>query len=285
MHKLFLPGPFFFSIIFTLIVNSPTAAARPAYVNSIGMKFSFVPAGSFRMGSPETEPGRETDETLHTVRITHGFYLSQTEVTQRQWYDVMKTRPAAFSDCGGRCPVENVSWNDCMAFIRQLNTKERTKKYRLPTEAEWEYACRAGTTTAFSSGPITDLHCGHDPHLDTVAWYCGNTGKAQPVHDLKPQPVGKKAPNAWGLYDMHGNVQEWCLDACNWRRLFSRETGALTHTYTGDQVNPISRHGEKRILRGGSWNLSARLARAANRSYYSPTYRRNDIGFRLVRTR
>ena len=186
------------------------------------------------MGSPASEPGRDDDEKRHEVTLTKGFYLQTTEVTQGQWKRVLGSNPSNFKNCGDDCPVENVSWNDCREFIAELNRMEGGNKYRLPTEAEWEYACRAG-----SKGPF-------DRDVDAEAWYDGNSGG-------KTHRAGEKEPNAWGLYDMHGNVWEWCQD---W--LGDYPSGVVT-----DPTGPTS--GSDRVLRGGGWGGSARYCRSADR--------------------
>lgn len=235
------------------------------------------------MGSPPAEPGRKWDEKQHKVVITKSFYISATEITQAQWFKLMKYNPSAFKECGGNCPVESVSWHDCQEFIKKLNRIERTQKYRLPTEAEWEYACRAGSKTAFANGEITASQCDIDPNLTKIGWYCGNTGFQKPIiYDLSPRPVAYKIPNAWGLYDMHGNVNEWCLDSSKTRSLL--RTGVVTTTYDKQKIiNPRSKKGPNRIFRGGSWNTSTRYSRSANRGSFLPTAKRSYLGFRLVK--
>ena len=164
--------------------------------------------------------------------------------------------PSYFKDCED-CPVETVSWNEAQKFISKLNQIESTKKYRLPTEAEWEYACRAGTTTVFSFGDEVDK-------LDEYGWHVDNT-------EDQSHPVGKKKPNAWGLYDMHGNVWEWCQD---WYSEYPSNSVV-------DPKGPDK--GEYRILRGGSWESVARSLRSANRDGGKPNDRYSDIGFRVAR--
>ncbi len=267
-----------------LLIQPLCRASDLTFTNKLGMKFILIPRGQFVMGSPESETGREWHETPHTVMISKSFYLQETEVTQEQWQALVGFNPSAFPDCGKNCPVDTVSWNQCNEFIQLLNQYEGTKKYRLPTEAEWEYACRAGSRTAFANGPITQVYCKDiDPVLDKIGWYCGNSGYKNPPDGLRPHPVKTKAPNAWGLYDMHGNVQEWCLDSCKWREFFSGRVGVITDTYKDNIIDPLSKKGDHRVFRGGGWHQSARYCRSAYRSYYKPVTKRNSLGFRILR--
>ncbi|RJP76760.1 MAG: formylglycine-generating enzyme family protein [Desulfobacteraceae bacterium] len=247
-----------------------------AFSNSIGLSLIYIPAGTFLMGSPVTEPGRGDDETQHHVTISKGFYISTAEISQEQFQTIMGYNPSAYQNLGKNYPVEQVSWNECQVFIEKLNQKEKTRKYRLPTEAEWEYACRAGTNKAFASGEIVHTDCRIFETLDKIGWYCGNS-------DFQPHQIARKKPNPWGLFDMHGNVQEWCLDHSTGMSAWSRRANADTDTYVDNIVDPLSRKGERRIFRGGSWNQSSKYARSANRSYYRPTAKRNDLGFRIVK--
>ncbi len=163
------------------------------YTDSIGMEFALIPAGEFMMGSPSSEEGRwDTEGPVHKVRINKPFYLGVYPVTQKEWQAVMKNNPSSFK--GDSLPVEQVSWNDVQKFIKKLNDKESTDKYRLPSEAEWEYAARAGTATRYSFGD-------DESKLGDYAWYDANS-------DSKTHPVGQKKPNALGLYDMHGSAWE-----------------------------------------------------------------------------
>jgi formylglycine-generating enzyme required for sulfatase activity len=234
-----------------------------ALLNSSGFSFVAIPAGTFMMGSAESELGRNDDERQHEVTLTRGFCMQTTLVTQKQWKLVMGTEPSLFGIEGDDCPVEGVSWNEVQEFVRKLNSLGDAS-YRLPSEAEWEYACRAGTASAFASGEITVFSCGHDASLDAAGWYCGNSG-------WKVHPVAQKAPNAWGLYDMHGNVCEWCQD---WYGNYPATP----------QIDPLgSAFGPGRVVRGGSWFSNSQNCRSACRSWWAPNSRIDFIGFRLVR--
>ncbi|MDY0132398.1 MAG: formylglycine-generating enzyme family protein [Desulforegulaceae bacterium] len=254
-----------------------------AFENSIGIRFKLIPAGEFYMGSPKKEKGHQRDEKLHKVYITKPFYIAETETTQQQWYNLMKNNPSSNTNKRPDCPVENVSWNDAIEFINKLNKSEGTNSYRLPTEAEWEYACRAGTNSAFFTGDRTSLDCSFDKALNSAGWYCGNSGMQNPYYNLKHKPVGLKKPNKFGLYDMHGNVMEWCLDSTKWKHLFTTDVMASLETYIDGIKDPLGKKGEKKILRGGSFVHSAEMARAAKRFFFGPKVKRNYIGFRIVR--
>lgn len=213
-----------------------------------------IPAGSFDMGS-NNDP---TEMPVHRVTIKRAFALGKTEVTQGQWKAIMENNPSKFSSCGDNCPVEQVSWDDAQAFIEKLNAKTG-KKYRLPSEAEWEYACRAGGQHEY---------CGGD-NLDDIAWYgasanpAGNSGKST-------NPVATKQPNAFGLYDMSGNVWEWVEDVYH-----DSYNGAPTDgsAWLGDSM--------LRVPRGGSWSFRQR---AAKRGGSESDFRYGTIGLRLART-
>jgi formylglycine-generating enzyme required for sulfatase activity len=233
---------------------TPLADFPPRLINSIGMEFVPIPAGEFLMGSND---GDDDERPVHTVQIGRPFYLGKYAVTQAQWEAVMGNNPSHFTGQPNR-PVEQVSWDDVQAFIGKLNNKEGGTKYRLPTEAEWEYAARAGSTTAYSFGD--------DPgQLGEYAWYTDNSGG-------QTHPVGQRQPNAWGLYDMHGNVWEWVQD---WYGTYAAEP-------VTDPQGPSS--GSNRVVRGGSWYNDARFCRSACRSYAPPGHRRGVVlGFRLLR--
>lgn len=215
----------------------------PAVRNQIGMELVSVPAGSFMMGS---ENGSSDEKLVHQVTIRKGFYMGKYEVTQAQWQQVMKGNPSNFKNCQ-QCPIENVSWDDAQGFIRKLNAMNDGYVYRLPTEAEWEYACRAGTTGDYAGG------------LDAMAWYYENSGNMT-------HPVGQKQPNAFGLYDMLGNVWEWCED---WYH--DSYNGAPTDGSAWESGGER----KQRVLRGGSWIDIATYLRSAYRF-------RNDPGNRTA---
>jgi len=222
--------------------------------------FSFIPPGVFLMGSPFGEEERDDEEIQHRVTLTQGFFLGVTPVTQAQWRAVMGSDPSSFK--GADRPVESVSWEECQEFCKLLSQRDG-KPYRLPSEAEWEYACRAGTTTPFSFGETlsTDQvnYDGNDPY---------STG-LKGVFRKQTTPVGSFPANAWGLFDMHGNVWEWCQD---WY-------GPYPESDIKDPQGPNS--GESRVLRGGSWYSGAEHCRAASRNWSVPGYRGNYIGFRV----
>jgi formylglycine-generating enzyme required for sulfatase activity len=269
-----------FTILLTLIISQTNIFS---FENSIGINFKVIPPGDFMMGSPKSEPGHKSDEKLHKVIISRPFYISTKEITQGQWYRLMEYNPSSKTHICAGCPVESVSWNEAQKFIEKLNRREGTDSYRLPTEAEWEYACRAGTKTAFYTGPVTSTDCSHDKALDKAGWYCGNSGMKNPYYNLRHQQTGLKQPNKFGLYDMHGNVMEWCLDSTYWDNTFSRTANASMETYKDGVTDPLGRKGDKKILRGGSFVHSAEMARAAKRFFFGPKVKRNYIGLRLVK--
>ena len=225
------------------------------------MRFRWCPPGTFTMGSPASEEGRRYHETQHQVTLTKGFWLGETPVTQAQWRSVMGNNPSNWK--GDDLPVETVSWNDCQAFVQKANARFGGAA-RLPTEAEWEYACRAGTTTPFSWGDALNgggANCnGNFP--------CGTTRKGAYLE--KTTPVGRYGANAWGLFDMHGNVWEWCGDGYG-----DYPDGPVT-----DPTGAAS--GASRVFRGGGWYSRARFCRAASRDKDSPGFRCNYLGFRMA---
>jgi formylglycine-generating enzyme required for sulfatase activity len=265
------------------------------------------------MGSPSNEPGRYDDEVSHRVTITRDFWLQATEVTQGQFQDAMSYNPSFFPSCGRSCPVEQVNWHEAAAYCNALSSREGLGQcytcsgsgrevscdmssrystpytcpgYRLPTEAEWEHAARAGTATALYTGSINILGRKNAPVLDPIAWYGGNSGvsysggfdcsgwpeRQQNASSCGTHPVRQKRPNSLGLYDILGNVFEWCHD---WYGAYP----------TGVETNPVGPGtGSVRVLRGGSWFNLARYVRAANRLGSTPGSRDNGIGFRPSRS-
>jgi formylglycine-generating enzyme required for sulfatase activity len=265
------------------VVKPAAKPAQPAatYRNRHGMEFVLIPAGEFWMGQgrkaeekqvrvekkpnflqrmtgapPEVEYREEAfsnEEPVHRVQITRPFYLGKYPVTQGEWQAVMGNNPSHFK--GERRPVEQVTWEDAQAFIQRLNAQKGEEVYRLPTEAEWEYACRAGTTGARYGD------------LDRIAWYGENSGN-------QTHPVGEKAANAWGLHDMLGNVWEWVGD---W---YGRD-----YYQQSPSVDPPGpNNGNFRVCRGGSWRFNPGIVRAASRDFFFPALRNFNLGFRVART-
>ncbi len=260
--------------------NSP--AAQPKEItNSIGMKLALIPAGKFLMGSPKDEKEREPFEEQHEVSITKPFYLGVYGVTQAEYEKVTENNPSYFSPKGdgkdkvkdmdtSGFPVERVSWDDAQAFCKKLSELPEEKKagrvYRLPTEAEWEYACRAGTKTPFHYGDSLSSKqanfCGHFPY--------GGADKGPYLK--RTAKVGTYAANAFGLYDMHGNVWEWCQD---W----------YDHDYYKNSPKedpPGPAQASYRVVRGGGWHNNGRDCRSAGRFSLEPGNRSNNLGFRVA---
>ncbi|MBI3018436.1 MAG: formylglycine-generating enzyme family protein [Deltaproteobacteria bacterium] len=232
--------------------------------NALGMTFVSIPKGSFQMGSPSEEPGRvHADETLHDVTLTQDFEIMTTEVTQKMWFDIMGENPSYFK--GDTLPVEQVSWNDAQLFVEKLNAITNDGyAYRLPTEAEWEYAARSGTQTAFSFGDY-DASA-----LQAYGWFVENSQN-------QTHPVAQKKPNVWGLYDMHGHLWEWVLD--NFSSDYSKALSQLDANSGNFGVSVY------RVFRGGGLNHNAWDLRSASRSDRAPGDRGFNMGFRLVRTK
>jgi len=261
------------SVIIVAMLVIPFLPARSiaeekqkGFTNSIGMEFVFIPKGSFMMGSPPDEYQRADNEKYHPVILTKGFYLQKTEVTQKQWKTIMGDNPSRFNRCGENCPVDFISWYDVRLFIRKLNRMENTDTYRLPTEAEWEYACRAGTQTPFYFGNYLSVD---------QANYNGNhpiPGSPRGINRNASLPVGSFPPNGFGLFDMHGNVYEWCSD-------WYGEYGS------GTAIDPKGApSGYSKVCRGGGLSSYARRCRSANRTKHLPGYVNFYIGFRLAKS-
>jgi formylglycine-generating enzyme required for sulfatase activity len=256
-------------IVFIFLVlgipNFTLAETKPFISPTLNAKFVLIPSGTFIMGSPSSEPQRNRDEKRHRVKISRPFYMQATEVTQGQWRRIMGVNPSHFSGCGDNCPVEMVSWNNVQDFIQKLNSLEKTNQYRLPTEAEWEYAARAGTKGPFYTGKCLSSN---------RANYNGKyplSGCPKGEYRQKTTRVGSFVPNAWGLYDMHGNVSEWVQD---WYGAYPSGMGT-------DPTGPSS--GSRRVVRGGSWHSSASVCRSAFRYSRTPGSFGGNLGFRLVR--
>jgi formylglycine-generating enzyme required for sulfatase activity len=264
-HKIITPKPPSAGEDKKMPISLRPSGPKLKMTNSLGMEFVYIPPGTFMMGSPGNEEERDHDEIQHRVTLTQGFYLQTTEVTQGQWQAMMGDNPSHFKDCGNNCPVESVSWIDAQKIITKLNQKEKSDLYRLPTEAEWEYTARAGTFSPFSFGNrlSTDQanYNGNYPY--------GNNPKG--IYRGKTTPAGSFQANAWGVYDMHGNVWEWCAD---WY-------GDYPSKGVTDPQGPSS--GSSRVLRGGSWILDSRYLRSACRFGHRPITRSGRIGFRLAR--
>jgi formylglycine-generating enzyme required for sulfatase activity len=265
----------FFSVVLVLfqllaLLHPAKAQAPKEITNSIGMNLVLIPKGTFMMGSPTSEQGAsyypDGAETQHEVTISEDYYLGVFEVTQGQYEKVMGTNPSYFpkrvigkSD-SSMYPVEKVSWEDAVEFCKKLSDLPEEKKagrvYRLPTEAEWEYACRAGSKSAYSFGADSTS-------LGDYAWFGENSGN-------QTHPVGEKKANAWGLYDMHGNVWEWCSDC--W--------GKYPKGSVSDPSGPSE--GSYRVFRGGGWVDVAALCRSADRYGFVPSGRGFNCGFRVA---
>jgi formylglycine-generating enzyme required for sulfatase activity len=281
----------------------PPPPAGPANVTPVAGPVDYrlieVPAGTFRMGSSLTEVGRDSDESpVHVVTISRLFLLGETEVTSGLWRQVMGAKPSLFAACGPDCPVVDVTWYDAVAFCNKMSENEGFSKcysgdgpattydqnctgFRLPTEAEWEYAARAGSLTSLPTGDLTDQHCGVDANLDQLGWYCGNAevtyeGCRSAADGGGPEcagihPAKEKKPNSFGFYDMNGNAFEWVWD---W-------FGPFTEDAATDPTGPPT--GELRVLRGGGWRSLAIHCRSANRRTNEPGYRMSIIGLRVAR--
>jgi len=250
----------------------------PKEMRNFAGEFKLIPAGKFLMGG---ETGYSDSRQVHSVRLSEPFYIGIYQVTQEVWRAVMEDNTSRFK--GDHLPVENVSWYDCQKFIKKLNRMERTYRYRLPSEAEWEYACRAGSTGRYCFGEDESL-------LEQYAWYCLNSGDRPPrkggylgydkddwaknMWGGTTHVVGTKRPNRWGLHDMHGNVWEWCEDS--WHPDYEgAPSDGRAWTRGGDS---------RRVLRGGSWDDLAYHCASAYRFRLEPGFRPLNLGFRLVRS-
>ncbi len=256
-------------------------------VGTVKQRMRWIPPGTFWMGSPESEAGRyEAEGPRHEVELTEGFWLADTPCTQELWQEVTGDNPSRFKSLNR--PVDQVSWDDCQSFLETLNDRQFGLELRLPTEAQWEHACRAGANAATWLGDLEILGVNNAPLLDEIAWYGGNSGvdfdledgedssdwneKQYPHTRAGSHEVKLKQPNPWGLFDMLGNVREWCSD----HRTDHYPGGPRT-----DRTGP--EEGALRVIRGGSWDAHARYVRAAFRDGYHPDERYQYLGFRLSR--
>lgn len=284
------------------IPDSGGGCDHPPVIENCSNGWCNIPAGCFTMGSPTTEaPCRGGDEQERSVSLTHNFEIQRHETTQAQFQGLMGYNPSWFSasgsgaDCGADCPVENINWHEATAYCNALSADKcydcagtlenvtctiksefegaqisSCSGYRLPTESEWEYAYRAGTTTAFYNGPITNCH-NQDPNAELISWYTNNANSTtHPVGLNDPSP---RQPNAWGLYDMSGNVGEWCSD---WHSAEPWSSGTV------DPAGPTT--GLNRMSRGGAYHYNPGWLRAALRDFHDPLNRLSRVGFRCVRS-
>lgn len=265
--------------------NSISIKAGAVRKNKIGIEFVYIPPGDFMMGSTveeveemikeaqirDEDRNSFLDETpKHKVWINEGFWMGKYEVTQAQWQAIMNDNPSNFKDCGKNCPVESVSWNDIQIFLKRLNAGNDGFEYNLPSEAQWEYSARAGTTTRFAFGDL--LNTGQ---ANLNGDYPFNSSGRNTSNDKDTiVPVGSYQPNAWGLYDMHGNVSEWCQD------IYNKD---YTNLPTDGSANlTIGKSMRRHVLRGGAWQSFAFTARSTGRTAFSDDYRYLNNGFRIV---
>jgi len=246
-------------------VSAP--AQRQSSRSTVRIGLVEIPPGHFMMGSPSSEVGRGSDELQHEVTISRPFFLGRFEVTQQEWRDVMGAAPSHFADCGLTCPVEQVNFLDIKDFLSRLNDAEGPFIYRLPTEAEWEYACRAGTVTPFSTGEnLTTDQANYDGRFPYRSFAAG-------IFRGRPTPVGTLAANAWGVADMHGNLWEWTSD---WYGPYPADTAVDPHGAPS---------GTFHVIRGGSWLFDANSARCALRYTHRPIDHGFSLGFRVAADR
>jgi len=254
----------------SLLLDLPALAMEKTFTNSLGMEFVLIPAGNFIMGSPPGESYRNINEVQHKVTISKPFYMQTTEVTLEQWWAIMGKKFFGARKGPENMPVVKVSWHDCIEFIDKLNALNEGT-YRLPTEAEWEYACRAGSSTAYNWGDTIDCEKAMYHNNTLKSGRCVDYVKSKGLPLDSPAPVKSYKPNTWGLYDMHGNVWEWCAD---WFRDYDKKT-------VKDPMGPAS--GTEKVRRGGSWFRYGASCRSANRAYGHSSTRYKTTGFRVVR--
>ncbi len=256
LHRAFIS---IFVLVTSFSVSADSQAPLKRITNAIGMEFVEIPAGEFTMGSAADNPAHDVDEIQHTVKITQSFFLQTTEVTQQQWLALLEGNPSAYQDCI-QCPVDRLKHEWIEFYIGKLNEVEPDKRYRLPTEAEWEYAARAGTSGNFYTGECLsegEANVTGNDQMPGCEPFATSTG---------PVPVASYPPNPWGLYDMYGNAWEMCSD---WY-------GPYDANKTVDPKGPTT--GKQKVLRGGSWRFPPVFSRSANRFRNI----REISGFRLV---
>ncbi len=270
------------SVTFSIVAKDVNTTNGKNFTTSImgttKLEMIWCPPGTFMMGSPANERGRDDNETLHQVTLTKGFWMGKYEVTEAQWNAVYKIEGGAVD-----MPKDGLYWGNVIAFCDRLTKSERAAgrisegyKYTLPTEAQWEYACRAGTTTALNSGYDLMVAPNYvDENVDEVAWYNLNAFDGA-LQAPKLQKVGQKLPNAWGFYDMHGNIAEWCLDRHEYDAVLADYgSDAATDPYINSENNAV-------VCRGGSVFSSREQCRSASRGYSSASNIEPYLGFRIV---
>lgn len=263
-------GVGFIILLIVILFSPPGFAVDKKITNSLGMEFVLIPHGTFIMGSPPTEAHRGRSEIQHKVTITRPFYMQATEVTVKQWRALMGKKIFDQHMGPDNMPVMRISWYDCEEFIKKLNLTGEGK-YRLPTEAEWEYAARAGTLTAYFWGNAIDCTRAMYGNNSLKEGECIQSSRRMKLMMDCPAPVKNYPPNQWGLYDMHGNVWEWCMD---WY-------GEYSKSHVTDPRGPD--YGTMKVRRGGSWFKYGYSCRSANRTMGHPATRYRTTGFRLVR--
>ncbi len=263
--------PLFLVFLFLVVMPGPAHALDDRFVNAVGMEFILVQPGTFIMGSPVDEPFRSTNEHQHQVKISAPFYMQTTEVTLKQWHSIMPRKHIASRKGSDDMPVTRVSHYDCQRFIGKLNRQSNDGTYRLPTEEEWEYVCRAGTTTAYSFGDTIDCSKAMFGNNSLKSPDCIKIFESRGLQIDLPAPVKSYPPNPWGFYDMHGNVWEWVADA--YHGYLAREDGVLPGK---------ERAWDTRIKRGGSWFMHGYYCRSANRAWAHPGGKFKTTGFRVV---
>jgi formylglycine-generating enzyme required for sulfatase activity len=259
-----------FTIFFIVILfsggcsNKKDESLKKSYVNSIGMEFVLIPSGSFSLGADDNiESGYEYEKPKHNVVISKSFYIGKYEVTQEEWERVMGYNPSKFK--GAKKPVEHISWYDAKIFLSKLNAMENNALYRLPTEAEWEYAARATPGSKYSFG-------NDEARLDSYAWYYLPSNDKVSNKTMQTNFVGEKKPNRWGLYDIHGNVWEWTEDWYD-PQFYSKSSKKDPQNYVSS--NRVA-------IRSGSWINSANFLRSAARNHQLAIYKGDDVGMRVV---